>query len=60
MASDTANRKRLREMKRMLKQELERFPNRPFGEFVPGGNAVPGKEQKDLAPMLRKFAAKLK
>ncbi len=60
VASDTANRKRLREMKRMLKQELERFPNRPFGEFVPGGNAVPGKEQKDLAPMLRKFAAKLK
>jgi arylsulfatase A-like enzyme len=57
VASDPANRLRLREMKGLLKLELEKFPNRPFGEFVPGGNAVPGAEQRDLAPMLRKFAA---
>ncbi len=60
VADDPANSKRLREMKRMLKQELERFPNRPFGEFVPGGNAVPGGEQRDLAPKLKKIAAEMK
>jgi arylsulfatase A-like enzyme len=54
------NRKRLREMKRILKSELKKFPNRPFGEFIPGGNAVPAKEQADLVPTLRAFAAKNK
>jgi len=32
---------KLTAMKALLKTELKRFPNRPYGEFVPGGNAVP-------------------
>ena len=32
---------KLTEMKRLLTSELKRFPNRPFGEFVPGGNTSP-------------------
>ena len=31
----------LAEMKQLLTQELKRFPNRPFGELIPGGNALP-------------------
>jgi len=42
----------------MLWRELDRFPNRPFGEFIAGGNAVPGREQTDLAPLLKRIAAK--
>ncbi len=59
VASHPDHRRRLREMKRRLKQELDRFPNRPFGEFIPGGNAVPGREQTDLAPLLKRIAAKM-
>jgi hypothetical protein len=33
--------KQLKEMRALLRTELQRFPNRPFGEFIPGGNAVP-------------------
>ena len=32
----------LKHMQDRLTAELRRFPNRPFGEFVPGGNAIPG------------------
>jgi arylsulfatase A-like enzyme len=59
VAADSDNRKQLRAMKRMLKQELEKFPDRPFGEFVPGGNAVAGREQQDLAPLLKDFSDKM-
>jgi arylsulfatase A-like enzyme len=59
IAAHPENRGRLREMKQMLKQELDRFPNRPFGEFIPGGNAVPGREQTDLAPLLKRIADKM-
>ncbi len=60
VAAVSENRKRLREMKRILKRELQKFPNRPFGEFIPGGNSVPGKEQSDLSTPLRKFATENK
>ena len=60
VAADSENRKQLRAMKRLLKQELVKFPDRPFGEFVPGGNAVAKKEQRDLAPLLKDFADKMK
>ncbi|PHR87153.1 MAG: sulfatase, partial [Blastopirellula sp.] len=60
VAADTENKKRVREMKRILKQELTKFDNRPFGEFIPGGNAVSAKDQKDLAPLLRKFSDNMK
>lgn len=32
---------KLKEMKGLLTAELKRFPGRPYGEFVPGGNASP-------------------
>ena len=60
VAADPANRKRLRQMKRLLKHELSRFENRPFGESIPGGNAVPAKQQQDLAPLLREIATRIK
>jgi len=50
----------LEEMKRLLEQELAKFPDRPFGEFIPGGNAVGLEGQTDLIPKLRKFAAAMK
>lgn len=34
-------RSQLKQMRALLSTELKRFPNRPYGEFVPGGNAVP-------------------
>jgi len=40
LARDPALKDRLEAMKAMLKADLETF-NRPFGEFVPGGNAAP-------------------
>ena len=36
VADDRKNRKQLRKMQRYLKQELGRFVQRPFGEFIPG------------------------
>ena len=52
--------KQLKEMKRLLKRELTKFPDRSFGEFIPGGNAVGLEGQTDLIPKLRKFAAAIK
>jgi hypothetical protein len=52
--------RRLEEMKRLLKRELTKFPDRPFGEFIPGGNAVGLEGQSELIPKLRKFAAAMK
>lgn len=60
VANDPKRQKILTEMQQFLQQELERFPQRPFGEFIPGGNAVPGRDQQDLAPLLRGIAAELK
>ncbi|MEK6233176.1 MAG: sulfatase-like hydrolase/transferase, partial [Planctomycetales bacterium] len=60
VAGDPANQSRLREMQRLLKQELAKFPRRPYGEFIPGGNAVPAADQQDLARQLRKIAARFK
>jgi len=60
VAGDPANDKHLREMQRFLKQELRAFPQRPFGEFIPGGNAVPVKSQQDLSKKLQEIAAGFK
>jgi arylsulfatase A-like enzyme len=57
VATRPKHRKRVEEMKRLLKQELAKFPKRPFGEFIPGENAVGIEGQTDLIPKLRKFAA---
>jgi hypothetical protein len=40
LAGDPNYSKKLADMRRMLKKDLESF-DRPFGEFVPGGNAAP-------------------
>jgi arylsulfatase A-like enzyme len=40
LASDPQQRARLDEMRARLAEHLERFPGRPFGEFVPGGDAA--------------------
>ena len=60
VAENSGHGERLEEMKRLLKRELSKFPNRPFGEFIPGGNAVGIEGQTDLLPRLRKFAATMK
>lgn len=57
VVTNRKHRKRMEEMKRLLKQELARFPNRPFGEFITGENAVGIEGQTGLVPKLRKFAA---
>jgi len=56
-ANDPAYRKQLRQMKRLLKKELTKFTDRPFGEFIPGSNAVDGQDQRHLAPLLKKAVA---
>lgn len=60
VAANSEHGERLEEMKRLLKRELSKFPNRPFGEFIPGGNAVGIEGQTDLTPKLRKFATRMK
>ncbi|MCH2204753.1 MAG: hypothetical protein MK132_02630 [Lentisphaerales bacterium] len=40
-------------MKKMLGQELKTF-NRPYGEFVPGGDALPYIEQNNLKDIISK------
>ena len=47
---------RLKTMQNMLAVELKRFPDRPFGEFVPGGNATPLGAAENLLNVLRKAA----
>ena len=46
----------LRELKQTLAAELKKFPDRPYGEFVPGGNAVPGGGYDEVFETLRKAA----
>jgi len=44
---------RLDRMKQLLVKELKRFPNRPFGEFIPGGNAMPAGSCDDVLEAMR-------
>ena len=50
----------LRELKQALAAELKKFPDRPYGEFVSGGNAVPGGGYDEVFETLRKAAAEKK
>ena len=45
----------LEEMKKLLVQELKRFPGRPFGEFIPGGNAMPAGSYDDILDGMRNY-----
>ena len=58
VATRPEHRRLVKHMKRLLRQELMQFSDRPFGEFIPGGNAVGIEGQTDLIPNLRKFAAR--
>jgi len=46
---------KLEEMKKLLVQELKRFPDRPFGEFIPGGNAMPAGSCDDVLEAMRGY-----
>ena len=50
----------LKQMREDLTAELNRFADRPFGEFVPGGDAAPGGNYDDVLESLRKAAAESK
>lgn len=41
LATRAQHAEKLAELKSMLTSELKRFPDRPYGEFIPGGNAMP-------------------
>lgn len=53
LAGNPENEAQLKQMQSYLKQALEQFDNRPFGEFVPGGNSRP---RQDSLPVLRKLS----
>ena len=44
---------RLTTMQQHLTAALKRFPNRPYGEFAPGGNALPAGSYEDVIDKLR-------
>ncbi len=46
-------RKVLDKMKELLRTELKRFSNRPYGEFIPGGNASPAGSFDDILKIIR-------
>jgi arylsulfatase A-like enzyme len=45
----------LDEMKQLLVQELRRFPGRPYGEFIPGGNAMAAGNCDDILEAMRNY-----
>ncbi|MFP6901489.1 MAG: sulfatase-like hydrolase/transferase, partial [Opitutales bacterium] len=45
----------LESMKSSLSAELRRFPNHPYGEFVPGGNTLPGTGYDDVFNLVRTY-----
>jgi hypothetical protein len=47
-------------MKRILTAELKRFPKRPYGELIPGGNALPAGGFDDLLETLKTESRKKK
>lgn len=53
LASDPGYKQTLEQMKHFLTAELKRFDNRPYGEFVPGGNATPGRDYNDVLSAVR-------
>lgn len=53
LATDPRYAAKLKEMKQLLTAELKRFPHRPYGEFVPGGNASPTGSFDDVLEKMR-------
>ncbi|MCD6287964.1 MAG: sulfatase-like hydrolase/transferase [Candidatus Hydrogenedentes bacterium] len=56
LADKPRYRDKLEQMKKLLLKELKRFPNRPYGEFIPGGNAVPAGTYDDVLQTVAKAA----
>lgn len=53
LALNSKYQSKLKEMKELLTTELKRFPNRPYGEFIPGGNASPAGSFDDILKKMR-------
>jgi len=60
LAAHPSHAKTLAKMKKTLAAALKRIPNRPFGEFAPGGNATPLGKYDDILATLRKAAGQKK
>lgn len=52
LAINPENQVQLQMMQGLLKEALKRFDQRPFGEFIPGGNARP---REDSLPILKEL-----
>lgn len=55
LAEDREYRVKLDEMKQRLSTVLASFSNRPYGEFIEGGNAMPASASKPVLRRLRKL-----
>jgi arylsulfatase A-like enzyme len=53
LAESPEYKEQLQHMKGMLTQALKRFPDRPFGEFIAGGNATPPGSYDDVLRKMR-------
>ena len=60
LAQDPAHQETLKQFKKTLRTELGRFKQRPFGEFIPGGNATDGGTYADVLKTLREEALQAK
>ena len=55
LADDPEYASELRKMKRTLTAVLKRFPERPYGEFIPGGNTRGPAEAEHMLNRLKEF-----
>ncbi|MGB1124270.1 MAG: sulfatase family protein [Phycisphaeraceae bacterium] len=55
LAANPAYRATLGDMRARLAASLKQFPGRPYGEFVPGGNAASAEGTSDVFQRLRDF-----
>jgi len=55
LAKNPEHSEQLKAMKRILTNELTRFDNRPYGEFVPGGNTTNAQESIAVLIKLREM-----
>ena len=55
LAGDPEHTAQLKKMKRTLTRVLKQFPERPYGEFIPGGNARGPGEAKPMLKRLKEF-----
>jgi arylsulfatase A-like enzyme len=56
LADNPEHREALDKLKEQLAAELSLFPGRPYGEFIPGGNAVPAGSYDDVLARMPQIA----